>query len=427
MKKNTILREIDKYNFEQKDGRIIKTSIWNGVYTYPMLKTNNIGKSKLAFDAHNLQNNDEILLLIQNGLTEKDSFIITERFFSLAESNWFSKNNLSKILWNDITFIRIVNHSIIVSLKNGTESAFDVERMFPKNKDKSQNLVSLMQKILEISRGQRQTLIGTDKTITKKNKNFLFGGIGFGLLLLLAGSFWLFSQADEKRDPSTFVNSEPQKPAVVLPKYDTIWSSENKKDFTKLVTFKLINVFHEPYQVTMEAHKLLGMVNMGGDRIIIPVEIPENTKYWIYRLTLSNARAESGEGNLVNDVSYSVKKLSLAGKAVKENVEVESSLTRELLNTITAPTKEEPFTNAYFIDSQQQATNFQDSKEFKYDINNSIKNTHSRNGLIKFNKNQFVYLGLENEGYTDNIYVGLEVVALIENTKYYKLVEKKIL
>lgn len=74
---------------------------------------------------------------------------------------------------------------------------------------------------------------------------------------------------------------------MILPKYDTIWSNENKKDFTKLVTFKLINVFNEPYPVTMEAHKILGMVNMGGDRIIIPIEIPENTKYWIYRLTLS--------------------------------------------------------------------------------------------------------------------------------------------
>ena len=74
MKKNTILREIEKYNFKQKDGKIIKTLIWNGVYTNSMLKTNNIGKSKLASEAHKIQNNDEILLLIQNGLIETDIY-----------------------------------------------------------------------------------------------------------------------------------------------------------------------------------------------------------------------------------------------------------------------------------------------------------------------------------------------------------------
>ncbi|MDY3352378.1 hypothetical protein PG357_10365 [Riemerella anatipestifer] len=425
MKKNIILREIDKYNFEQKEGRIIKTSIWNGVYTYPMLKTNNIGKSKLASVAHNLQNNDEILLLIQNGLTEKDSFIITERFFSLAESNWFSKNNLSKFFWDDVNLIKIVNHSIIVILKTGEEETFDVERIFPKNKDKSHNLVILMQKILEISRGQRQTLIGTNKTITKRNKNLLFGVIGFCLLFLVAGGFWLFLQADEKTQPSTFINNELQKPTVILPKYDTIWSNENKKGFTKLVTFKLINVFNEPYEVTMKGPKAWGLLK-GADRIIIPIEIPEKTQYWIYRMNLSNARIVSGESKLVNDVDYSIKKWNIGGRNISDKIEVESSLTRELLNSISAPDKKEPFTNAYFIDSKSEAQKFQNFQEFKYDINNSIKNTHSRNGLIKFNKSQYVYLGLENEGYSDDIYVGLEVVALVENIKYYKLVENKI-
>ena len=72
----------------------------------------------------------------------------------------------------------------------------------------------------------------------------------------------------------------------------------------------------------------------------------------------------------------------------------------------------------------QKFKKFQNGLTFDNDINYSIKNTHSRNGLIKFNENKFVYLGLENEGYSDNIYVTLEVVALTENTKYFKLVKK---
>ena len=424
MKKDIILREIDKYNFEQKDGRIIKTSIWNNVYTFSMLKSNYISKNKLASEAHNLQSNDEILLFIQNGLTEKDSFLITEQFFTLTESNWFSKNNLSKIFWNNVSFIRLVNHSVIINLKDGSEKIFDVERIFTKNQDKSQQLVFLLQRILEITQGERQSLIGTNKTIKKSDKKLLFTSAGIAFFLIATLGMWKLSNSSENVNHNSSEKIESLEPTAITPTYDTVWSNVSKKDFTKMVTFKLINVFNEPYQVTMEAHKLLWLVNTGGDRIIIPVEIPKNTKYWIYRLTLSNARIKSGEGKLVNDVDYSVKKWSETDENDKEEVEIESSLTRELLNSIDAPTKEDPFTNAYFIDSKQQATNFQNGKEFKYDINNSIKNTHSRNGLIKFNKNQFVYLGLENDGFKDNMYVGLEVVALIENTRFYKLIEK---
>ena len=97
-----------------------------------------------------------------------------------------------------------------------------------------------------------------------------------------------------------------------------------------------------------------------------------------------------------------------------------------MFNNLSAPSKLKPYANVYFIYNKKEAENFQEHKKFKYDIDNSIKNTHSRNGLIKFNKNQFVYLGLEDAGYEDTIYVNLEVVAIVEVTKYYKVEEKTI-
>lgn len=161
-----------------------------------------------------------------------------------------------------------------------------------------------------------------------------------------------------------------------------------------------------------------------ADRIIIPVEIPENTEYWIYRIKLSNARIESEQTSLVSDVRQNVKSVQIAGFEVVKLSGIKSSLTRELLNSLSAPEKTKPFTNIYFIDSKAEAEKFQNFQKFKSDINNSIKNTHSRNGLIKFNKSQYVYLGLENDGYKDDIYVSLEVVALVENIRYFKIVER---
>ena len=92
---------------------------------------------------------------------------------------------------------------------------------------------------------------------------------------------------------------------------------------------------------------------------------------------------------------------------------------------VESPAKLKPYVNVYFIPNKEEAQKFFNDAYFEYDINNSIKNTHSRNGLIKFNQNQYVYLGLENDGFEDTIYVRLEVVAIRENLKYYKLEKKK--
>jgi len=123
-------------------------------------------------------------------------------------------------------------------------------------------------------------------------------------------------------------------------------------------------------------------------------------------------------------VNYSVKKWRIidAVSPIKKG-EMVYDLTASLVNSITKPNKEKPFTNIFFMDKEEDARNFDKSLAFNFDINNSIRNTHSRNGLIKFNDNKFVYLGLENTGYSDNIYVSLEVVSILEEVKYFKTKE----
>lgn len=357
-------------------------------------------------------------------MNEKDSVIITENFISIAESSWFSKNSQTKIEWNNINSIKFINHSLVFNLKNGEILSFDIDIFFAKNKEKAFTLVELLQRILRITKGEKETIvkINNSKIDLRKHKKtiIVFSSIGiFGICAII-----LYSISQPKKEIQTNLSST-EKPIVDIPKYDTIWSDTPKKGFVEIVKLNTINVFNEPYEVTMEAHKLLGLINTNGDRIIIPVEIPQNTIYWIYRMQLTNAKIEGGYTKLIEDVDTKNKNWTIVDALNPINKEkLASSIAVQLLNRIDAPSKEKPFTNVYFISQEKEAKKFQNNLTFDSDINYSIKNTHSRNGLMKFNKNKFVYLGLENDGYSDNIYVTLEVVALTENTKYFKL-EKK--
>lgn len=421
--KQQILKIINSYNFDQKEGRIIETKVWSEIYNFSQLKSKYLTKNKIAAQIHQLDLTDEILLLFQNGMSEKDSVIITENFISIAESNWFSKNLLTKIEWNKIENIKFINHSLIFNLKNQEYQDLDINRVFGKNKEKSNSLVELLQRILRITRGEKETIvkISNAKIDLQKHKKTIISFSGIFILGLFSLIYYFATKPKQIFQANTSLTN----PKIDLPKYDTIWSDTLKKDFTQVVKLNSTNVFNEPYEVTMEAHKILGLINTNGDRIIIPVEIPQNTVYWIYRMQLTNAKIEAGYTKLIDDVDTKNKDWTVVDALNPINKEkLASSIAVQLLNKIDEPSKEKPFTNVYFINNEKEAKKFQNNLPFDNDINYSIKNTHSRKGLIKFNESKFVYLGLENEGYSDNIYVTLEVVALTQNTKYFKLVKK---
>lgn len=425
--KEQILRIINSFNFEQKEGRLIETNVWNETYSYNLLKSKFIAKNKAALQAHSLDFTDEILLLFQNGMTEKDSMVLTDKFISIAESNWFSKNIVSKIYWDSISNIQFLNHSLVFTMKDGTVQTFDVERVFAKNKIRANTLVELLQRILRITQGEKETLVKiNDKQVDlQKHKKFIYTSAGILVLIILGLSYYLWSKPETTNSVSTIPIGNLQDTKPKAPESDTIWSDKPQKDFTKAIKLNTINVFNEPYEITMEAHKIAGLIYTNGDRVIIPVEIPPNTINWIYRIRLENAKIASGYTPLIKEVEeenngWTV--LDLVNPINKE--EFATKMATQILNKIDEPSKEKPFTNIYFINKEKEAKKFQSGLPFESDINYSIKNTHSRNGLMKFNQNKFVYLGLENDGFSDDIYVSLEVVALTENIKYFKVVKK---
>lgn len=103
-----------------------------------------------------------------------------------------------------------------------------------------------------------------------------------------------------------------------------------------------------------------------------------------------------------------------------------SSLTRELLNRLIEPPKEEATCNVFFIDDKNEALKFQEHQEFKCNLDYSVKNTQSRNGLMKPNKRNFAYLGPESTRFTHTTYVWVEVIALLQDVYYYKIVRNPV-
>ena len=199
--KKRILYEINRCNFEAKEGRFIRTSVWNEVYTYSMLKSSDIKKNKFFSEVHQLDSRDEILLVFQNGMSEKDSLLITENMISIAQSNWFSKNILTKMLWTDIKDITLVNHSLLFMFNNGVEKNFNVDEIFAKNIKKSEQLAKLLQKIRSIANGEKESL---QDTVSRNIEGFNFKFnpkrlaiiIGIFLLFIVFGSIIIFSPVE---------------------------------------------------------------------------------------------------------------------------------------------------------------------------------------------------------------------------------------
>ena len=132
--KERILKEMSRYDFEREVSSMLYSyRVWSDTYTYSMLKSSHITKGKDFSLAHHLDTRDEILLAFQNGMSEKDSVLFTEKAISIAQSNWFSKNVVEKISWTDIKKIELINHSLIFTLEGEIEKVFNIDEIFSKN------------------------------------------------------------------------------------------------------------------------------------------------------------------------------------------------------------------------------------------------------------------------------------------------------
>ncbi|OFX19860.1 MAG: hypothetical protein A2033_19735 [Bacteroidetes bacterium GWA2_31_9] len=204
---------------------------------------------------------------------------------------------------------------------------------------------------------------------------------------------------------------------------DSVLTTKGDKNGVAVVNFILRNIFNEPYNVTLNSTT---KAFFGGEKkVIFPISIPKGTKDWLYRLKVSySLKDTSNTDKFVNDVGASYSKVKLFGLTVYEAEKNYSSLSRELLNNIFIPPAEEAYCNIYFFPSKKEAENYISLLPYKYELDFSVKNSQSRNGLVNLVDKEQVYIGLENTNFKTAIHIWFEAVALVKEIKYYKIIRK---
>ena len=197
----------------------------------------------------------------------------------------------------------------------------------------------------------------------------------------------------------------------------------NKSKIGTTMAFE--KVFNQPKKYVVSS-----TFSMSGEsKVYVPIEIPKNTVEFIYTLRISGEdETQREDGRLFNDVTRSSKKVKVLGIPLWESEEKSTSLSREILNSLFPPKKDEDYTlNVFFFDKEKEIKNFlqysgkESGTAFKYDINNSAKSTQSRIGLVKKPYSGFSYIGLQSTSSFSDTYAWLDVVALYEKTFHYEI------
>lgn len=190
----------------------------------------------------------------------------------------------------------------------------------------------------------------------------------------------------------------------------------------KGVRLSQTSVFYEPEVRVLDNSMLI------YDKTYLPIEVPEKTVEILYRLEVTDAdnTARSTEDNLYNEVSKNTKKIKVAGLELWSSETSGTSLTREILNSLTMPEQRDETVDMYFIDTQENLTKFLNGAEggFAPDLNYSSVGTPSKNGLIKNKNNGFYYLAIKGTSMKD-VKIWIDVLALYEETFDY-IIKRKI-
>lgn len=144
----------------------------------------------------------------------------------------------------------------------------------------------------------------------------------------------------------------------------------------------------------------------GKNRIIIPVNLPENTKEWYY--VFSAAREE-------NDIKNTLSSFNLASqltKFIKDDTSIQNAVSN------LSPPPGANICDIYMINDEANAELFKVKEDYKSSLDGSRENFKS--GIVKVTGANKSYLGIRNPDNLYGIHIAMEIIAIVEKTEQVK-------
>jgi len=196
---------------------------------------------------------------------------------------------------------------------------------------------------------------------------------------------------------------------IILLLFSTLISSAQKKRKVSTSygyeTTQLTNITKDTPQAIQTDKFYLNstsnaLVKGGKNRVILPINLPENTQEWFYRYTASRNE---------EDITNTLKTFNLAGE-LTEYINSKNPLKGAVNNLTTTPGAN--ICDIYVL-NETNAKLFKDKEDFEYDISASRENYKSGNVLVKNNNQELIYLGINNPDSLHGIHVAIEIVAIV--------------
>ncbi|MEB3214570.1 MAG: hypothetical protein VKL39_24690, partial [Leptolyngbyaceae bacterium] len=156
-----------------------------------------------------------------------------------------------------------------------------------------------------------------------------------------------------------------------------------KRVENSVLAYELISesVYYEPQKYTMK-----NSFWSGKTPIYAAIEVPKETKYFVYTMVVTgedNERYNPKGNKLLKEVQTKTSKYRVLGIPVFSSESSSESLIRDLINTLSTPSRVEGQSlDLYFVESQGEVKKFLNGQSFKYDIDNSVLGTQSRKGIV---------------------------------------------